>query len=900
LTLLFESAPDIMAIASAKNNFVKANPAFCKLLGYSEEEIIAKNFNEFIHPDDLKSTESEYGENISGSKSAKNFLNRYVTKSGEYKWISWSSSKPFGEDGFMFAYGRDVTELKELEKLLETASELARLGFWEINLEENEVFFSKVTREIHDLPDDYQPKLDSVLNFYREDVRDEIVEISQKALEKREKWEYEMPIISAKGKEKWVKTIAQADFKNGEPHRLYGSFQDITERKLRQDEIAYQNDMLAALTHVIGKLLSEDNWYEILDEVFGFTGRSVDVDRVYYFENHPGENGELLSSQRFEWTKENIKPEINNPNLQNMSLEIFEDFTTELHEAGFFQAIVNQMEDSPFKKELEAEEILAVLIIPLFIEEQFYGFIGFDDCTEERKWNEAEVNFLRSVASNLSNAIRRRTYKLNLEKAYEERNQVLESIGDGFFSINRDWKVTYWNQKAEELLLTPKSAILNKNLWEVFSDAKELESYRAYHKAMDQNEMVHFEDYYEPIKRWFEISAYPRKEGISVFFRDVTERKKNEDEIRHSNERFEKVAEATNDAIWDFDAKSGKSYWGKGFQTLFGLNLNQIDPGFEQLVNLMHPEDQQRVKTEFKQFNKNKSKTKWFAEFRFKKRDGNYAFVIDRGNFFRNEKGEIVRGVGAMTDITYRKEYEDSLQELNEELKVRARELAISNADLEQFAFVASHDLQEPLRMVTGFLTQLEKKYQDELDERAHKYIDFAVDGAKRMKQIILNILEYSRVGKIQEEKKEIDLTEVIEDVKRVLKSVIDERSARIKYRKLPIMNTYASPLLQIMQNLISNAIKYTSSEQIPEVYISGEERKEDWLIAVKDNGIGIDSDYYEKIFMIFQRLHTKGTYEGSGMGLAIVKKNIDKLDGDIWVDSEVGKGSIFYFTIKK
>jgi PAS domain S-box-containing protein len=371
-------------------------------------------------------------------------------------------------------------------------------------------------------------------------------------------------------------------------------------------------------------------------------------------------------------------------------------------------------------------------------------------------------------------------------------------------------------------------------------------------------------------------------------------------EVRHSNERFEKVAEATNDAIWDFNAKSGKSYWGNAFETLFGLSLNELDPSFEQLVKLTHPEDQQRVREEFKRFREDQSETKWYTEFRFKKEDGNYAYVIDRGNFFRNKKGEIVRGVGAMTDITYRKEYEDSLQELNEELKERARELAISNADLEQFAFVASHDLQEPLRMITSFLTQLEKKYGGQLDERAHKYIDFAVDGSKRMKQIILDILEYSRVGKNEEELQLLDLNEVVEDVKKILKATIDEKKAVIKYGKLPKINTSPSPLLQIMQNLINNAIKYTDTEKRPEVKIEAKERPKEWLISVSDNGIGIEKDYYEKIFMIFQRLHTKGTYEGSGMGLAIVKKNIDKLGGEIWVDSEVGKGSTFYFTIKK
>ncbi|MEX2380252.1 MAG: PAS domain S-box protein, partial [Vicingaceae bacterium] len=900
LTLLFESSPDIMAIASTKDRFVKANPAFCELLGYTEEEITSRTFSDFLHPDDLKQTKSEYDETISGERNARNFTNRYRTKTGEYRWISWSSSDPFGEDDFVFAYGRDVTEIKELEKLLETATKLARLGFWEVDVETESSYYSKVACEIHEVSENYQPNFETALAFYRKDYQDYVVQSVEEAIHNGTDFEYEAPIITAKGNEVWVKCIGKIEYRKEKQPRLFGSVQDITVSKLQEDEIVYQNQMLSALNHVIAKLLSEDNWYNILDEVFDYAGRSVEVDRVYYFENHKNEVGELLASQRFEWTRKNIKAEINNPNLQNMSVSIFEDFTKEIYERGYFQAIVREMNESYFKNDLQSQNILAILIIPLFIDGEFYGFIGFDDCSNEREWNEAEINFLRSVASNLSNAIRRRTYKVNLEKAYEERNQILESIGDAFFSVDKYWIVTYWNQKAEEVLLTPKDTILNKNLWEVFEDAVDLKFYTAYHKVMNDKVIEHFEEYFPPLKKWFDVSAYPSKEGVSVFFRDVTERKKIEDEIRQSNERFEKVAEATNDAIWDFNSETGKSYWGKGFETLFGLNLKKMDPGFEQLVKLMHPEDQNRIREESKEFYHKQSETKWYAEFRLMKGDGTYAYVIDRGNFFRNEKGEIVRGVGAMTDITYRKEYEDSLEELNAELKERARELAISNADLEQFAFVASHDLQEPLRMVSSFLTQLEKKYGDQLDERAHKYIDFAVDGSMRMKQIILDILEYSRVGKQEEEKQLLDLNEVVEDVKKILKASIDERKVTIEFNKLPKMNTYAGPLLQIMQNLINNAIKYTSPEQRPQIQISGEARKDDWLIVVSDNGIGIDADYYEKIFMIFQRLHTKKTYKGSGMGLAIVKKNIDKLGGEIWVDSEVGKGSTFYFTIKK
>ncbi|WP_375582658.1 PAS domain-containing protein [Cyclobacterium xiamenense] len=381
---------------------------------------------------------------------------------------------------------------------------------------------------------------------------------------------------------------------------------------------------------------------------------------------------------------------------------------------------------------------------------------------------------------------------------------------------------------------------------------------------------------------------------------NITGRISMENALKKSNERFEKIAEATNDAIWDYDVEKDNLFWGKGFHTLFGYDLETTTPSMKLLVELIHPEDRERIANKIQAFKQSKSLTNWFEEYRFLRSDGFFAFVMDRAIFIRNKQGRVTRVVGAMTDITYRKEYEESLEAMNQQMVQHARELERSNLELEQFAYVASHDLQEPLRMISNFMGLLERKYGSQLDQKAHQYIQFAVDGAKRMKQIILDLLEYSRIGKSEDKLKLIATREIVDEVCLLQKRVIKESGATIHCESLPAIVSFRIPLLQVFQNLIGNALKYRSPGQSPEIHIHAEVEGDFWKFFVRDNGIGIDPAYHEKIFIIFNRLHTKKEYPGTGMGLAIVKKIIDSLGGEIGLESAPGKGSMFYFTLPR
>lgn len=241
------------------------------------------------------------------------------------------------------------------------------------------------------------------------------------------------------------------------------------------------------------------------------------------------------------------------------------------------------------------------------------------------------------------------------------------------------------------------------------------------------------------------------------------------------------------------------------------------------------------------------------------------------------------------------------LEKLNAVLNKRADELSSTNKELEYFAYIISHDLQEPLRMISSFLTLLEKKYNTVLDERGKKYIFYAVDGSKRMKTIILDILEFSRVGKYNEEPTEINVNNLIAEIVGYHRNTFDSKKVSINYEHLPTIVCYKSPIIQIFQNLISNSIKYAKKDEKTIITIRQfEEDENHWGFAVEDNGIGIEEKYFEKIFILFQRLTTREDDSGNGMGLAIIKKIVENLGGKIWVESKKDVGSTFYFTIAK
>ncbi|HTA14698.1 MAG TPA: ATP-binding protein, partial [Solirubrobacteraceae bacterium] len=230
-------------------------------------------------------------------------------------------------------------------------------------------------------------------------------------------------------------------------------------------------------------------------------------------------------------------------------------------------------------------------------------------------------------------------------------------------------------------------------------------------------------------------------------------------------------------------------------------------------------------------------------------------------------------------------------------LEEQAIELRRSNAELEQFAYVASHDLQEPLRKIASFCQALQTRYHGQLDERADQYIDFAVDGAKRMQVLINDLLAFSRAGRSGREHEPVDLGGVLSAVRSALADTLESAGAVLEADGLPTIRGDRSQLTSLFQNLVSNSVKFRGEEQ-PVVRIAAVRDGEQWQLSVSDNGIGIDPEYAERIFLIFQRLHSRETYDGSGIGLALCRKIVEYHGGRIWLDTDYSGGTRFRFTL--
>jgi two-component system, sensor histidine kinase and response regulator len=234
-----------------------------------------------------------------------------------------------------------------------------------------------------------------------------------------------------------------------------------------------------------------------------------------------------------------------------------------------------------------------------------------------------------------------------------------------------------------------------------------------------------------------------------------------------------------------------------------------------------------------------------------------------------------------------------------EQLKKQAEELSRSNRDLEQFAYVASHDLQEPLRMVANYTKLLEKRYKPQLDEQAAEFINFAVQGVNRMHGLIRDLLQYARVGQHDKEWKTVCCHSALKIALLNLKSSIEESEATVTFDQMPQLLADEGQLVQIFQNLISNSIKFRGSAA-PSIHVSVQPKGDDWIFSVNDNGIGFDIQYLERIFLIFQRLHNATDYPGTGIGLAICKRIVERFGGRIWAESKLEEGTTFYFSLPK
>ncbi|MCC7207284.1 MAG: PAS domain S-box protein [Anaerolineae bacterium] len=381
---------------------------------------------------------------------------------------------------------------------------------------------------------------------------------------------------------------------------------------------------------------------------------------------------------------------------------------------------------------------------------------------------------------------------------------------------------------------------------------------------------------------------------------DITQRVQYEQELREVNgmlhwhqQRLVRIVNNIPGIIWESVTEPAQerprlTFVSDQIEKFLGYKAGEFHANPELWQKVIHPADIHEARESVQAaLERNRTAS---AEFRMISKDGRVFPVETHTTQVPAEDGQTTYSVGVIMDITSRKAAEERAAEY-------AAELKRSNEELHQFAYVASHDLQEPLRMVSSYLQLLEKHYGDKLEGDAKEYIEFAIDGAVRMKALIMDLLTYSRVESQTRNMTWAQSQRALEQALTNLKITIDERKAAVTADTLPPVWGDELQLTQLFQNLVGNAIKF-ASDKPPEVHVGVERRGDEWLFSVKDNGIGIEAQYQERIFAIFQRLHSKGKYPGTGIGLAICRKIVERHGGRIWVESTPKQGSTFFFTI--
>jgi len=522
-------------------------------------------------------------------------------------------------------------------------------------------------------------------------------------------------------------------------------------------------------------------------------------------------------------------------------------------------------------------------------------------------WLSVNTGFLRrreesdwyGIVSTLSEVTAEKDAALRLRESESRYRSTFELAASGIAHIGMDRRFIRVNRRLCEILGYPQAQLLGLTGRNI-SHPDDLDVINSQRPALYAGtiDAVRVEKRYLRKDRsvvWvaFSMTVERDAEGrptheIAVY-NDITAQRDAEARLRESEELYRQTFQLAASGIAHVGLDGRFLQVNRSLCEILGYTEGELVG--RSVKEISHPDDKDLTDAQRARVHEGELDAARFEK-RYLRKNGSLVWVELAVALARDPHGHPQYEIAMFDDITERKSAEQALKDAHEELKR-------SNAELEQFAYVASHDLQEPLRMVSSYTQLVMRRYGDRLDGDAKEFMNYVVDGAARMKQLIEDLLAYSRVGTKGKDFKPVAVENALERAVTNLHAAIEESGAEITHDALPTVNADEVQLAQLFQNLMGNALKFRGPEKA-RIHIKATETPSDFCFFVADNGIGIEPQYFERIFMLFQRLHTKGDYPGTGIGLAICKKVVERHGGRIWVESEPGKGSSFNFTLPK
>ncbi len=868
LTAHFENSPLAIIEFDPNYHITRWSAEAQRLFGWTAEEVLGKAIGEFrwVVEEDIDTVDKVSSEMLSGQNPRNMNVNRNYRKDGSIITCEWYNSALLDEHGNLvsvLSQVLDITERKKVEKELKEsqgklveAQLIGQTGNWEWNIKTGEVKWSAGLYAIYRLnPDIFVPSITSFGDYIHHDDREYVNKKIDEVMSGSKSVNFDFRIVLADGSIRFLNTTGEitAYDKNGKPCLMVGVNQDITERKIAEEAIQASEERFKAIAdNTPDHILVQDaslRYTFVVNPQAGLTEKDM-LGKTDY---------DILAKEDAEKLSE----------IKRQVVATGKPFRLE----------------TPLVNKEGNLEYFSGSYVPKFNREgQTEGLIGYFQNVTERKKAEEELT------------------------QREQRFRVLiENLRSGVALIDELGQFSAYNSAFLRMFgLSEDASILNVNSqewdnWKVFgADGKTL-------LPADEHPVRKAARTLQPVRNqlvgvrqpaggnliWMLINVEPisNQEGkiqyLVATYYDITERKQAEEELRESEERFRALANNIPQLTWMADGTGWIVWYNQKWYDYTGTNLEEMKGWGWQKVH--HPDYVQPVTEKFKQHVA--TGEDWEDTFPLKGVDGNYRWFLSRAFPIRDNQGKVIRWFGTNTDITEKLKAE-------EDLKRYTTQLEATNKELESFSYSVSHDLRAPLRSLEGFSSALIEDYSDKLDAQGIQYLKYIQESSDLMAQLIDDLLKLSRVTRSEMDFEEVNLSELVDSILTQLAQAEPQR--QVKATIAPDIMTQGDPnLLRLaLENLLSNAWKFSSKNASAKIEVGTLKLKEKLTFFVRDNGVGFDMAYADKLFQPFQRLHKNSEFSGTGVGLATVQRIIRRHGGEVWAEGEVGKGTTVYFTL--